>query len=512
MSPENYTFACPACGIHLGVPRSLAGVRGPCPQCHREITAPEPTDRVFPTPFADLPGAATAARHPVAPAPAPEPPPRDEVTLNEEEAPLDEPDFEETDGPSITAEVRSRGSSRWVAVCASLTVLVLVAAAGLVLLPRATLRAWMTRSGKPTSGNIPSQATAASVAGTTPNPIADHPTPPPPEAAPSSIQEAPVETVRAVESLVPMPPVPPSGAADTDPSSSAGAAATTSDGKAPPSAASKAPVTRPASAQVAKALDPPTRPTDPPSLLPDLAREAATSQTDREATARPASPGSELAEPMKALEDFLRAPTWKERLAFCLNPEQIRREMADYYATSSDGPQSYTSALFVASSPLPGPKPYTVGVFHVTFPDLPQGFPIPVEQTDNGWKIDWRAFVEFRDSRLKEFFTKYQDPPAVFRVQLQRTHYYDKDVPNLDEKYCFRVTAPIHGHDGYVFVDKRDSIAVPKLEGKLDWDLVHHVMVKLKWVKGTGGHPYVELRDIAANSWRDGPPPRLGQK
>ena len=42
MSQESYLFACPVCAARLSVPKALVGVRGPCPQCHHEITAPEP--------------------------------------------------------------------------------------------------------------------------------------------------------------------------------------------------------------------------------------------------------------------------------------------------------------------------------------------------------------------------------------------------------------------------------------------------------------------------------------
>lgn len=40
MNPELMTFSCAACGITLTVPRSMAGISGPCPSCARVITAP----------------------------------------------------------------------------------------------------------------------------------------------------------------------------------------------------------------------------------------------------------------------------------------------------------------------------------------------------------------------------------------------------------------------------------------------------------------------------------------
>ncbi len=42
MANETITFYCPACGIKLTVPASLAGVTGPCPTCRTQIQAPIP--------------------------------------------------------------------------------------------------------------------------------------------------------------------------------------------------------------------------------------------------------------------------------------------------------------------------------------------------------------------------------------------------------------------------------------------------------------------------------------
>jgi hypothetical protein len=217
-----------------------------------------------------------------------------------------------------------------------------------------------------------------------------------------------------------------------------------------------------------------------------------------------------LARPLEALKKFLAAPNWKERAKFIQLPEKVRPDMEEYYRSHPDGPQEPTSITFMTSARVPDGK-YSVYLFHVTFPDLPQGFPAAVEETAAGWRVDWRSFVEFRDGHLKKFLSEYQELPASFQIKLQRTHYFDKDVPNLDARYCFRVSAPIYGHDGYVFVDKSDSIVGPKIADKLGWAEVHHVIAKLKWVKTPTGHQFIELRDIVANSWRAERDPRLGQ-
>ena len=69
MANESITFHCPACGIKLTVPSSLAGITGPCPTCRTLIQAPIPA-----APQQMAPPAA-AYQAPVQAPPAYQPPP-----------------------------------------------------------------------------------------------------------------------------------------------------------------------------------------------------------------------------------------------------------------------------------------------------------------------------------------------------------------------------------------------------------------------------------------------------
>ncbi|MFT3992518.1 MAG: hypothetical protein QM680_14045 [Luteolibacter sp.] len=90
--PQMIQFPCPACGITLQLPYELAGQRGPCPRCRREIIAPNPhtgigarrvAEPAPPKPFADVPFSDAPSRRAAAPetpsavpaAPRPQPAP-----------------------------------------------------------------------------------------------------------------------------------------------------------------------------------------------------------------------------------------------------------------------------------------------------------------------------------------------------------------------------------------------------------------------------------------------------
>ena len=67
---EVIQFPCPACGATLRLPLAMAGIHGPCPRCHQEISAPVPAS------------GRSAAILPAAPPIPAEPPAAEEIETN----------------------------------------------------------------------------------------------------------------------------------------------------------------------------------------------------------------------------------------------------------------------------------------------------------------------------------------------------------------------------------------------------------------------------------------------
>lgn len=262
-------------------------------------------------------------------------------------------------------------------------------------------------------------------------------------------------------------------------------------------------------------------PASDPVMLPAVAAPAAPLTPEAPAGDQPlvtpaevevGRPGSSVvtedppAAARRVLMAFLQARDWRERVKWCEEGDRLREELEAYDRRAGDGAYFPLSVDHIASAPLPDGL-RTVQVFQVAFADLPQGFPVPVRQTVRGWRLDGRTFMEFRESRLKNFLDDYREAPAVFRVRLRWLPPRGPGGSNLDPslpEHRFRIAAPIQGHEGIIYADKNDPVVGPKIAHRLDPEATHLVMVRLQWARGITGRVRVELRDIVSESWREG--------
>ena len=123
-----------------------------------------------------------------------------------------------------------------------------------------------------------------------------------------------------------------------------------------------------------------------------------------------------------------------------------------------------------------------------------------LQEEGGSFKVDWLAFVEFRDNLLYKFLSAYQDEPARFHVGIRRTHYFESDVPDLDGKDCFEIQPPLPTYVGFVFVPKTSPLAAD-LAGRISWETSKaYVIVELRWRK-LGDQKWVELTGVPQLNW-----------
>jgi hypothetical protein len=201
-----------------------------------------------------------------------------------------------------------------------------------------------------------------------------------------------------------------------------------------------------------------------------------------------------------ALMQFLKATSLQERLKHTLAAEPMRPIMERYYGVNPDGPILVDAIALVRHDP----KPQIGGGAHAVFglESKTWEYPVPVmlEQTDEGFKVDWLSFVEFKDRLLEKFLQGYQEGPARFHVGITRTHYFEDKVPNSSNKDAFRISpAPPNPFVATIFMDK-DSDLARELRDKIPWGAQVWAIVELEWNK-LGNLSWVSLSAVPQLNW-----------
>jgi hypothetical protein len=235
-------------------------------------------------------------------------------------------------------------------------------------------------------------------------------------------------------------------------------------------------------------LDPPVPPTPPleTSVLPPLSTDDLASITK---------------DPERTLVAFLSVSSNEDRLQLVHLAEGIRERMKAHAAVHGEGPIAYNAAVPKLSGTVPGTS-YPTHLFLVTTPSQPNGFPVSVEDTEAGFRVDWDAFVQFNDNLLESFLADPSAPPATFFVVLRRGHFCGEKVPHLEEKLCYRVMSPISAEtEQFAFIDTHSPVGEEAMK-TLSWGRTFRPIVRLEWIQEGDTEPYVTISEIIRSTWR----------
>ena len=453
------TFACPACGQRLTMPAGREGVQGPCPDCGSMI--------VSPVPAWGLPARRAAPSHivpdfsPPPPVASPRPPPVVQVAQEARAVspppqavpvgiPIESPRTGWSD-PNWTASVRTTWPSRsdHFESLAKTRRRALVALT--LLLPLVAAGSfwggwWMGRNNPFYLARLFSQF-------------------PPVVAVP------PAQRPPAGEPLDALP--------DDAGKRSLSNKATTSEATTPDPAVSP--------------------PTDGKNSDAPVIPEGTTSDTP--------PPASILAGAEIALRQFLAAPNRKERAALVLDPAKTIPAMEAYYRTRPDVATA-ASAVSLEQNEIDPVTKRMLCVFKVVTADAPEGFPVPVAETADGWKADWMAFVEFRDNLFKRFADGPVGSEGQFHLIARNTHYFGDPFPGIESYTAYRLDPPRPDQEAYAFV-RNGSEAQQKLAEHTAWGRPSTPFLTLAKRTAANGSMFLEITDVLATDWRPLPAPDL---
>jgi hypothetical protein len=214
-----------------------------------------------------------------------------------------------------------------------------------------------------------------------------------------------------------------------------------------------------------------------------------------------ASANAEISDAQKVVRQLLSARSLDEVLPWIFDSKTLESTVSEYHSRHPLQPLNDVVIEHQYSGVIPatGSKAH---IFNVLDPAHPLGFPVSAEDTPDGYRIDWQSYIQWRDAWLRRFLdSKSSDPQTLF-VVLRRTHYFNDDVPGLEDKHAFKVTSAVPGDEGAVaFVEKNSAIG-RSLAELYEWRTLYFPVVELQWVPSGKESRYLRLNRIVRSSWR----------
>lgn len=204
----------------------------------------------------------------------------------------------------------------------------------------------------------------------------------------------------------------------------------------------------------------------------------------------------------KALIEFLASDSVEAKRKFILGAgdPQVNSHIERYYGQTSPAAIPVTSIGFIRHDPNPEVGGGMQSVFMVASPEWKYPIPVMIQETKAGFKLDWIAFIEFKDNWLLKFVQGYHETPGRFHVSIKRSHYFDRDVPDLDEKDCFLIQPPQEDFEVAVFVPKKSPLA-EMLRRELGWSTQYaYILAEIQW-RQQGDNQWVELTAVPQLNW-----------
>jgi len=200
-----------------------------------------------------------------------------------------------------------------------------------------------------------------------------------------------------------------------------------------------------------------------------------------------------------AVKNLLEASSVESILNLVHNAKSLAPAIKSYYGDKV-APVSFDSIVFDSGARVPSTNGRAY-LFRVRSPDRPQGFPVSTEETPGGYKIDWEAYVQCKDRAMAKFWSNPEAPPETLFTVLQRAHYFDSDIPNVDALDCLKVTSPNPDEEPYfAFVPKGSELSL-LIGQQILWDKKYFALATFTHAAHPGGK-HVELSRVVRWVWR----------
>ena len=205
-------------------------------------------------------------------------------------------------------------------------------------------------------------------------------------------------------------------------------------------------------------------------------------------------PGSSEAKARQSLEKLLDSDSSSDLAQLVLEPADIQKNFTD----QEINPIPRKRILFDASENIPR-STQKYHLFRVITDEVPMGFPVAIEDTAGGPRIDYTAFIQCRDQLLDKFMAAPSAKSQPFMVTLRRGHYFGNEVPQaeLDKLVCLEIASPNPSSPRHtVFIPRGSELGSLALN-KYTWERIYTPVIELSR-KGR----LVHIISILGDTWQ----------
>ncbi len=201
-----------------------------------------------------------------------------------------------------------------------------------------------------------------------------------------------------------------------------------------------------------------------------------------------------------ALRSFLNAPDWQTRLAHSLFPETTGPAMEARAARRPDGPVPFNS-ISVSHTQTDVESRDTLLIFQVATPSIPGGIPVAVMESADGWRVDWRAFIEFHDDEFQRFTESPATEARNFHLVV-RAHEPEGENAQTNEHYeTYLIGSPVPKQETIAYV-RRGSAASSTLRDAIDNRGIFTPVLEVAKRTTPDEQTYLEILHVTAPTWR----------
>lgn len=207
--------------------------------------------------------------------------------------------------------------------------------------------------------------------------------------------------------------------------------------------------------------------------------------------------------PRAVLDAFLAAETPSERLRYTLGAPKIKNELKAYYRGRNSIAVDVRTVKETYRGVTSSGNQEAI-LYQVTSAGNPRGYQVAVEESEDGYKVDWKFFVHCEDKILEKFIARKSEGKVdEFMVVASRSQSFDSEFSEEAGYLCLEIRPP-HFEPFYQAFVRVGSDQAAVLNDEMRWGEKYFVVLDLEWIKSEGSDSlYLGVRDFTRMTWRD---------